>query len=88
VPITSQPRGWLLAAEEFAERFGMEKPPLHTKELIFYCKAGVRSGIAAAAAQQGGYARVSEYRGSWLDWEKRQRQKQNNNNNNNDNRPA
>ena len=40
------------------------------KELVFYCKAGVRSSAAAQLAKQYGYENVAEYRGSWMDWEK------------------
>lgn len=58
-----------LPADEFEDRFGFEKPSAH-KELVFYCKSGVRSSAAAQLAQQIGYQNVAEYRGSWLDWEK------------------
>ena len=33
-----------------------------------YCKAGVRSRAAAGLAREGGWEKVSEYQGSWLDW--------------------
>lgn len=69
MPIASVPEGIFLPAEEFEERFGFEKPPAGN-ELVFYCKAGVRSSSAAQLAQQAGYERVGEYRGSWLDWVK------------------
>lgn len=48
---------------------GFQKPPVGD-EVVFYCKAGVRSSSAAALAQQAGYERVGEYRGSWLEWVK------------------
>lgn len=51
------------------DRFGFDKPPMD-KEVVFYCKAGVRSSAAAQLAQQQGYQNIAEYRGSWLDWEK------------------
>jgi rhodanese-related sulfurtransferase len=38
--------------------------------VVFYCKAGVRCRTAAEFARQGGWENVSEYPGSWLDWEK------------------
>ena len=38
--------------------------------MVFYCKAGVRCRTAAEFARQGGWENVSEYPGSWLDWEK------------------
>ncbi|KAF2010331.1 Rhodanese-like protein [Aaosphaeria arxii CBS 175.79] len=70
IPIASQPDSLLLPAEEFEDRYGFAKPPLD-KEIVFFCKAGVRSSAAAQIAKQGGYLNVGEYRGSWLDWEKR-----------------
>ncbi|KZF23416.1 Rhodanese-like protein [Xylona heveae TC161] len=69
IPIASQPDALFLPADEFEDRFGFTKPPPN-KELVFYCKAGVRSSAAAQLAQQGGYDKVGEYRGSWLDWAK------------------
>lgn len=69
LPIKSQPDALFLLEEEFEDRFGFEKPAID-KEIVFYCKAGVRSSAAAQLAQQQGYQNVAEYRGSWLDWEK------------------
>lgn len=69
IPITSQPDALMLGADEFEERFGWQKPPLQ-KEVVFFCKAGVRSSAAAQLAKMAGYENVGEYRGSWLDWEK------------------
>ncbi|KAI9669449.1 MAG: RNA polymerase C-22 sterol desaturase [Caeruleum heppii] len=72
IPISSQPDALFLPADEFEDRFGFHKPsPGH--ELVFYCKAGVRSSAAAMMALQGGYERVGEYRGSWLEWDKKER---------------
>ncbi|KAI9846573.1 MAG: hypothetical protein M1837_003814 [Sclerophora amabilis] len=70
VPISSQPDALFLPAEEFEDRFGFEKPAAD-KEVVFYCKAGVRSSAAAMMARQCGYEKVGEYRGSWLDWIKK-----------------
>ncbi|KAF2870729.1 Rhodanese-like domain-containing protein [Massariosphaeria phaeospora] len=67
IPITSQPDALLLPPEEFQDRFGFMKPPT-THEVVFYCKAGVRSSAAAQLARQAGYEKVREYRGSWIDW--------------------
>lgn len=58
-----------MPGHEFEDKFGFEKPKAE-QELIFYCKAGVRSSAAAQLAQQVGYQNVGEYRGSWLDWQK------------------
>ncbi|KAH9870959.1 hypothetical protein J1614_006533 [Plenodomus biglobosus] len=70
IPVVSQPDALLLSEEDFADRFGFQKPPLG-KEVVFFCRSGVRSRAAAGFAKQAGYANVGEYRGSWSDWEKR-----------------
>ncbi|KAI9655579.1 MAG: hypothetical protein M1821_005372 [Bathelium mastoideum] len=70
IPISSQPDALFLSPEDFEDRFGFQKPTPE-KELVFYCKAGVRSSAAAQLAQQQGYEKVAEYRGSWLDWQKK-----------------
>lgn len=68
IPIKSQPDAMMLPADEFEDRFGFSKPSVD-QELVFYCKAGVRSAAAAQLAEQIGYKNVAEYRGSWMDWE-------------------
>ena len=45
--------------------------PKSDTEVIFYCKAGVRSRAAAGMAREAGYERVGEYPGSWMDWERK-----------------
>lgn len=68
VPITSQPDAMLLSPDDFYDRFGFSKPPID-KQVVFYCKAGVRSRAAAQLAMDNGYKDVCEYPGSWVDWE-------------------
>ena len=70
IPLKSSPEALLMPADEFENRFGFEKPRAD-QEVVFYCKAGVRSSAAAQLAQQAGYQRVAEYRGSWIEWEKK-----------------
>lgn len=69
IPVSSAPDALFMPGHEFEDKFGFEKPKAE-QELIFYCKAGVRSSAAAQLAQQVGYQNVGEYRGSWLDWQK------------------
>ncbi|TKA66426.1 hypothetical protein B0A55_10313 [Friedmanniomyces simplex] len=69
IPIKSQPDAMFLPEDEFEDRFGFSKPDPE-KEVVFYCKSGVRSSAAAQFAKQHGYKDVAEYRGSWLDWQK------------------
>jgi rhodanese-related sulfurtransferase len=54
LPITSHPDALLLSEEEFQDQFNFAKPPLN-KEVVFFCKAGVRSSAAAGIARQAGY---------------------------------
>ncbi|KAH8597250.1 Rhodanese-like domain-containing protein [Bisporella sp. PMI_857] len=69
IPVTTQPDAFFITEEEFEDRFGVERPTKET-EVVFYCRAGVRSKAAAELARQAGWQKVSEYSGSWLDWEK------------------
>lgn len=53
IPITSQPDALMLSADEFEQRFGWQKPPPQ-REVVFFCKAGVRSSAAAQLAKMAG----------------------------------
>lgn len=79
VPLASQPDALFLTPDEFETRFGFPKPGVvatddgqqqQYRDVIIYCKAGVRARAAAQLAIQAGYdpPRVSVYDGSWLDW--------------------
>ncbi|KAK0735869.1 Rhodanese-like domain-containing protein [Apiosordaria backusii] len=67
IPVTTSPDSFFIPEEEFEDRFGFPRPS-KDQELIFYCKAGVRSRAAAQLAKQAGWEKVGEYPGSWLDW--------------------
>jgi len=72
IPISSAPDAFFMSEEDFESKFGFPRPG-EADEVIFYCKAGVRSRQAALLAGQarpmfGG--KVGNYNGSWLDWEK------------------
>ncbi|KXX82139.1 Thiosulfate sulfurtransferase RDL2, mitochondrial [Madurella mycetomatis] len=67
VPITSAPDSFHISDEEFEDRFGYPRPGRDT-EVVFYCKAGVRSRGAAGLAKEAGWAKVGEFPGSWVEW--------------------
>ncbi|KAK4181880.1 Rhodanese-like domain-containing protein [Triangularia setosa] len=67
IPVTTSPDSFFITEEEFEDRFGFPRPA-KDQELVFYCKAGVRSRAAAQLAKQAGWEKVGEYPGSWLDW--------------------
>jgi len=68
IPVVSQPDSWFISAEEFEDRYGFERPGKDV-EVVFFCKAGVRSKTAAELARQAGWGKTGEYKGSCLDWE-------------------
>ncbi|KAK7745263.1 Thiosulfate sulfurtransferase rdl2, mitochondrial [Diatrype stigma] len=67
IPVTSAPEAFHADAADFEDRFGFARPPADA-EVLFYCKAGVRSRAAAGLARDAGWVRVGEYPGSWADW--------------------
>ncbi|KAH6635471.1 Rhodanese-like domain-containing protein [Chaetomium sp. MPI-SDFR-AT-0129] len=67
IPVSSTPDSFHITAEEFEDRFGYSRPPTDA-EVVFYCRAGVRSRAAANLAKDAGWEKVGEYPGSWLDW--------------------
>jgi rhodanese-related sulfurtransferase len=67
MPINSSPESLFLSPEDFEDRFGFEKPDTNS-EVVFYCKAGIRSKGAAILANEAGYTNIKEYRPSFDDW--------------------
>ena len=67
VPMTSAPDSFHVSEDEFEDRFGFARPDPADGEVLFYCKAGVRSRAAAGIARDAGWTKVGEYPGSWLD---------------------
>ncbi|KAI1201387.1 Rhodanese-like domain-containing protein [Nemania serpens] len=67
VPLKSAPDSFHLSSEEFENRFGFARPGADD-EVVFYCRAGVRSRAAAGLAREAGWTRVGEYPGSWMEW--------------------
>ncbi|KAK8051052.1 rhodanese domain-containing protein [Apiospora rasikravindrae] len=68
IPITTSPDSFHISEEEFEDRFGFARPRPHEDEVVFYCKAGVRSRAAAGIAREAGWKKVGEYPGSWVEW--------------------
>ena len=59
--------------EEEQQQVDNEEDDQKTTEVIFYCKAGVRSRAAARmAGMEGGWkgVEVGDLGGGWLEWEK------------------
>ncbi|KAF5984712.1 heat shock 67B2 [Fusarium coicis] len=68
IPITSAAQSFHISEEDFEDMYGFQRPAKN-KELVFYCKAGVRARAAAQLAHYAGWDKIGDYAGSWLDWE-------------------
>ncbi|KAL2754583.1 hypothetical protein ACRALDRAFT_2028958 [Sodiomyces alcalophilus JCM 7366] len=68
IPVGTRPESFWLPEEDFEDSYGFARPPKDA-EVVFYCKAGVRSRAAAVLAKEAGWTNVGEYPGSWVDWE-------------------
>ncbi|KAF5529323.1 heat shock 67B2 [Fusarium mexicanum] len=68
IPITSAAQSFHISDEDFEDMYGFQRPAKN-KELVFYCKAGVRARAAAQLAHYAGWNKIGDYAGSWLDWE-------------------
>ncbi|GBE78146.1 Rhodanese-like protein [Sparassis latifolia] len=55
----------------FKALYGFDKPK-QDQEIIFYCRSGKRSGSACDIAKRNGFKNLANYKGSWLDWVKKE----------------
>lgn len=67
LPLSSLEKTLKLSADAFKQQIGYSKPD-KSQEIVFYCKAGVRSTNASNIAEQLGYSEIGNYKGSWNDW--------------------
>ena len=78
LPIMTRPDAFFLPSDEFRDAFGWEKPVRGggegKGEVVFYCKAGIRSRAAAGLAREAGWEGIKEYPGSWVDWVEREKE--------------
>jgi len=71
IPISSAPDAFFMSPEDFEDKFGFPRPSKQD-EVVFYCKAGVRSRAAARLAGQAGFGgKIGEFPGSWMEWERK-----------------
>jgi len=67
LPLSGLQETLKLSEQAFHDKFEFNKPE-KTKEVIFYCKAGVRSTNASQIAKEAGYTKIGNYKGSFDDW--------------------
>ncbi|QUC16703.1 uncharacterized protein UV8b_00944 [Ustilaginoidea virens] len=68
IPVRGAAGAFAMSERDFEDAYGFARPAREGTTLLFYCLAGVRAGVAAAAATEAGW-RADVYPGSWLDWE-------------------
>lgn len=67
IPLGQVEKALKLSEEEFKKIYSIDKPALD-HYIIFHCRTGRRSQVAAEIAVKLGYNNVSNYVGSWVDW--------------------
>ncbi|KAL1916522.1 uncharacterized protein VTP21DRAFT_5713 [Calcarisporiella thermophila] len=67
LPIDELDQGLQMTNTNFYKNFGFEKPS-EDSNLIFYCKAGVRSKMATEIAKAKGFKNARNYPGSYAEW--------------------
>jgi rhodanese-related sulfurtransferase len=68
IPLGHIEEAFSLDGEDWKLLWGIDKPA-EDELVIVYCRSGVRSETARQYALAGGYVNVSNYKGSWMDWE-------------------
>ena len=67
IPLSSFEQSLKLPDDDFKRKFNFDKPA-KDDEVVFYCRAGVRSTSASDIAEKLGYGKIGNYKGSWNEW--------------------
>ncbi|KAF7784766.1 hypothetical protein Agabi119p4_931 [Agaricus bisporus var. burnettii] len=67
LPLTVLAESLTLPPDDFKAKFGYSKPTPE-KQVIFYCRSGMRSASACDVAKRNGFTNILNYKGSWLEW--------------------
>lgn len=73
IPLSRLPQAMNMKREDFLKEFGFEKPTkgANGPDLVLYCRSGMRSASALEILKGMNFDRLSNYKGSWLDWSAR-----------------
>lgn len=71
IPVGEVGTALQMSEDEYVSQYKACKPRLD-QEIIFSCRSGKRSLMAAELATKLGFQKVLNYSGGWLDWEKHQ----------------
>ncbi|XP_065178658.1 rhodanese domain-containing protein CG4456-like [Sycon ciliatum] len=72
IPLGTVPDAFNLSPRQFEQRYGVSKPDENDTNVIFHCRAGIRSRQALRDAHACGYTQARHYLGGWLEWESHQ----------------
>ena len=68
IPLGQVQTAMRMPPDAFETEYGFECPFEDDKLLIFYCRVGARSQVAAELAVEEGFENIGNYRGSALEW--------------------
>ncbi|KAM8848253.1 thiosulfate:glutathione sulfurtransferase [Synchiropus picturatus] len=68
IPVDTVDAAFQLSNEEFLAKYGVNKPPLDTRNLVFHCQMGKRGAAATSMAIAQGYKNACNYAGGYQEW--------------------
>ncbi|KAM9795277.1 thiosulfate:glutathione sulfurtransferase [Neosynchiropus ocellatus] len=68
IPVATVDAALQMTNEEFLAKYGVTKPPLDTKTLVFHCHMGKRGAAATSKAIAQGYVNACNYAGGYREW--------------------
>ncbi|MCJ8734132.1 hypothetical protein PDJAM_G00231800 [Pangasius djambal] len=68
IPLDDVEKEFSLDAHAFQEKFGVPKPLLDSRDLVFHCQMGRRGGAATEKARSLGFENARNYAGGYKEW--------------------
>ncbi|XP_077589566.1 thiosulfate:glutathione sulfurtransferase-like [Stigmatopora nigra] len=68
IPVEGVEEALGLSPEAFKAKYGVNKPPLNSDELVFHCQMGRRAATATSKAKELGFAHARNYVGGYQEW--------------------
>ncbi|XP_053134848.1 thiosulfate:glutathione sulfurtransferase [Hemicordylus capensis] len=72
IPVAEVEEVFKMDPETFKRKYGVEKPPLDERNLVFYCQIGKRGARATEIATTLGYAGARNYAGGYREWSEKE----------------
>ncbi|EDO34076.1 predicted protein [Nematostella vectensis] len=69
IPLRQVPEAFTMKPKEFKLKYGAKKPKRKDTDIVFHCKAGIRSKTALKAVRSMGFRKAKHYPGGFDEWE-------------------